>query len=91
MANSPAAANRWFAVSVTGGMTFLGGFLHTLPFLIANVHNALILAYFVVGLELIVIAWIRYKYFATGFLMSFFQVVVGGALVFAAGVLIGSS
>lgn len=76
---------------ITGGMTFLGGFLHTLPFLIANVHNALILAYFVVGLELIVIAWIRYKYFTTGFLMSFFQVVVGGGLVFAAGVLIGSS
>lgn len=76
---------------VTGGTTFIGGFLHTLPFLLPNVNQALILAYFVVGLELIAIAWIRYKYFATNFLMSFLQVVVGGALVFIAGVLIGSS
>lgn len=76
---------------VTGGMTFLGGFLHTLPFLIANVHTALMWAYLVVGIELLVIAWIRYKYFRTSFLMSCVQVIVGGGLVFAAGVLIGSS
>lgn len=76
---------------VTGGMTFMGGFLHTLPFLLPSVDQALILAYFVVGLELIAIAWIRYRYFATNFLVSFLQVVVGGALVFFAGVLIGSS
>ena len=76
---------------VTGGMTFIGGFLHTLPFLIGNVHTALILAYFVVGLELLVIAWIRYKYFNSSFGVSVVQVVVGGGLVFAAGVLIGSS
>src|ERR1700676_4383827 len=67
---------------VTGGMTFLGGFLHTLPFLLPNVNQALVLAYGVVGLELVAIAWIRYRYFATSFLMSFLQVVVGGALVF---------
>ncbi len=50
---------------VTGGMTFLGGFLHTLPFLIANVQTALMWAYLVVGLELLAIAWIRYRYFRT--------------------------
>ena len=76
---------------VTGLMTFIGGFLHTLPFLISNVHTALLWAYAVVGLELIVIAWIRYKYFATSFALSCLQVIVGGGLVFAAGVLIGQS
>ena len=73
-------------------MTFLGGFLHTLPFLIANVHTALTLAYVVVGIELIVIARIRHKYFKTSFALSCLQqVIVGGGLVFAAGVLVGQS
>ena len=76
---------------VTGLMTFIGGFLHTLPFLIPNVHTALLWAYLVVGIELITIAWIRYKYFATSFALSCLQVIVGGGLVFAAGVLIGQS
>jgi VIT1/CCC1 family predicted Fe2+/Mn2+ transporter len=76
---------------VTGGMTFLGGFLHTLPFLIANIQQALTMAYFVVGLELLAISWIRHKYFASSFLVSCVQVLVGGGLVFTAGVLIGSS
>ena len=76
---------------VTGGMTFLGGFLHTLPFLIANIHSALICAYFVVGIELLVISWIRHRYFKSSFAISCLQVIVGGGLVFAAGVLIGSS
>jgi VIT1/CCC1 family predicted Fe2+/Mn2+ transporter len=76
---------------VTGGMTFLGGFLHTLPFLIANIHQALTLAYFVVGLELLAISWVRHRYFASGFLVSCVQVLVGGSLVFTSGVLIGSS
>ena len=76
---------------VTGGMTFIGGFLHTLPFLISNVHTALIWAYFVVGVELLVISWIRYRYFKTSFPISALQVIVGGGLVFTAGVLIGQS
>jgi VIT1/CCC1 family predicted Fe2+/Mn2+ transporter len=76
---------------VTGGATFLGGFLHTLPFLINNLDRALYLAYVVVGIELLAIAWIRYRYFKTTFLVSCVQVIVGGALVFGAGVLIGSS
>src|ERR1700761_2317679 len=83
--------NPVFRGLVTGAMTFIGGFLHTLPFLIHNMHTALILAYFVVGLELLVISWIRYKYFKSSFAISVVQVVVGGGLVFAAGVLIGSS
>ena len=83
--------NPVFRGIVTGLMTFIGGFLHTLPFLILNVHNALTLAYAVVGVELIVIAFIRHRYFRTSFALSCLQVIVGGGLVFAAGVFIGKS
>ena len=76
---------------VTGMMTFVGGFLHTLPFLISNVHVALMWAYFVVGIELLAISWIRYRYMKTSFALSCIQVIVGGGLVFAAGILIGQS
>src|SRR3984957_17277430 len=83
--------NPVFRGLVTGLMTFIGGFLHTLPFLIPQVHTALTLAYFVVGVELILISFIRHKYFKTSFALSCLQVFVGGGLVFAAGVLIGKS
>lgn len=76
---------------IIGVMTFLGGVFHTLPFLISNFHAALTLAYLVVGLELMLIAYIRYKYFEMKAWISVLQVVVGGGLVFLAGVLIGSS
>ena len=81
--------NPVFRGIVTGLMTFLGGFLHTLPFLIPDVRTALMYAYLVVGIELLIISWIRYKYFKTSFALSCLQVIVGGGLVFAAGVLIG--
>ncbi|MGI8688290.1 MAG: hypothetical protein ACR2M3_06885 [Thermomicrobiales bacterium] len=77
--------------AITGGMTFVGGVGHALPFLIANLTVALTLAYFVVGIELIAISLIRTKYFGARFLLSAIQVVVGGALVFVAGVLIGNA
>jgi VIT1/CCC1 family predicted Fe2+/Mn2+ transporter len=83
--------NPIFRGLVTGLMTFVGGFLHTLPFLIANVHLALIYAYFVVGIELLVISWIRYRYMKSSFALSCLQVIVGGGLVFTAGILIGQS
>jgi VIT1/CCC1 family predicted Fe2+/Mn2+ transporter len=83
--------NPVFRGLVTGFMTFIGGFLHTLPFLIPNVHTALSWAYAVVGVELVVIALIRHRYFKTSFALSCLQVIVGGGLVFAAGVLIGQS
>ncbi len=76
---------------ITGAMTFLGGLLHTLPFLISNVNHALTLAYAVVGIELVVIAFIRYKYFKMNFFISCVQVIFGGGLVFLAGIFIGSS
>ncbi len=83
--------NPIFRGIVTGFMTFVGGFLHTLPFLLPNVHTALMWAYGVVGVELVVIALIRHRYFKTSFALSCLQVIVGGGLVFAAGVLIGRS
>ena len=77
--------------AIVGVMTFVGGILHTLPFLIQNLQTALYLAYLVVGLELISIAYIRYRYFKMSFFLSAVQVIFGGVLVFIAGFLIGSS
>jgi len=77
--------------AITGLMTFLGGAGHTLPFLIQNLHYALIVAYIVVGIELTVIAAIRHRYFGTRWAVSILQVIGGGALVFAAGFLFGSA
>jgi len=76
---------------IVGIMTFVGGIFHTLPFLIPDFATALYIAYFVVGLELVSIGYIRYHFFKTSFLFSVVQVVFGGALVFLAGILIGSA
>ncbi len=75
---------------IIGMMTFLGGVGHSLPFLIPNIHLALVIAYLVVAAELIAIAVIRHRYFGTQMWLSVVQVVFGGALVFLAGVTIGS-
>lgn len=77
--------------AVTGLMTTAGGIGHTLPFLIKNFHAAFVAAVIVVAFELGAIAWIRNKYMDTPLLSAAFQVVVGGVLVFIAGIAIGSS
>jgi erythrin-vacuolar iron transport family protein len=77
--------------SITGVATFVGGILHTLPFLLPQVAMALYVAFGVVGVELLAISFIRYRYFQMSFLVSAFQVILGGALVFASGILIGSA
>ena len=77
--------------AIVGGMTFLGGILHTLPFLLAKLSSALTLAYFIVGIELIAIAYIRHRFFKMNFAFSVLQVVLGGGLVILAGFLIGNS
>jgi len=77
--------------SVCGVMTALGGIGHTIPFLIADFHVAMIVAVSVVAVELGVIAWIRHRYMDTPLLAAAFQVVVGGVLVFIAGILIGAA
>ena len=73
-----------------GVMTTLGGLGHALPYLIPEFWTATITAFIVVFFELWAIAWIQNRYMKTPFLRAAFQVVLGGALVFAAGALIGS-
>jgi hypothetical protein len=72
-------------------MTALGGIGHTLPFLIPGFQAALVVAAIVVVVELGVITWIRHRYMDTPTLSAAMQVALGGALVFATGVLIGNS
>ena len=81
----------WLRGAITGAMTTLGGVGHTLPYLIGDFRTATALAIAVVLVELWVIAWIRSRYMDTRFLRAAFEVVVGGLIVFAAGVLIGSA
>jgi hypothetical protein len=76
---------------VCGLMTALGGLGHTLPYLIPDFTTAMTVSVAVVAVELGTISWIRYRFMDTPFLQAAFQVGVGGALVFAAGILIGSS
>ena len=81
----------WLRGGVCGIMTTLGGIGHTLPFLIPNFQLATGVAAGVVLVELGVISWIRHHYMDTPFLSAAFQVVLGGLLVFIAGILIGSA
>lgn len=81
----------WIRGIVCGLMTTIGGLGHTLPFLIPHFWTATGIAVAVVAVELGVIAWIRNHYMDTPLLSAIFQVVVGGVLVFLAGILIGSS
>jgi hypothetical protein len=77
--------------AITGVMTTLGGIGHTLPFLIPSFWTAMVVAVAVVVVELAAISWIRWKYMDTPPVSAAFQVAFGGALVFATGILIGSS
>jgi rubrerythrin len=81
----------WIRGAVCGLMTTAGGIGHTLPFLIAEFHLAMIVAVAVVIVELFAISFIRNRYMDTPFFSAAMQVILGGALVFAAGILIGSS
>lgn len=72
-------------------MTFVGAAGHTLPFLLSSYHAAMTAAIIVVIVELIVIAWIRHRYMETPIWKAVGQIVVGGIVVFAAGILIGNS
>jgi erythrin-vacuolar iron transport family protein len=77
--------------AVCGVMTAIGGLGHTLPYLIPDFWIATTVSIIVVAIELTVISWIRWRFMDTPFLSATFQVMVGGALVFIAGILIGSS
>jgi Uncharacterized conserved protein len=81
----------WLRGMMSGAMTAIGGLGHTLPFLIPDFQLAIGIAFGVVIVELGVIAWIRNRYMDTPFWSATMQVVLGGLLVFATGVLIGSA
>ena len=81
----------WLRGLVCGLMTALGGIGHTLPFLVRDFRVAMIAAIAVVVTELALISWIRNRYMDTPPLSAAMQVGLGGLLVFATGVLIGSS
>ena len=79
----------WKRGFASGVMTMLGGLGHALPYLIPDFWTATSIAVAVVFVELWAIAWIQNRYMETPFLRAALQVVLGGALVFAAGALIG--
>jgi len=81
----------WLRGTVCGLMTAIGGLGHTLPYLIPHFITATVVSGLVVAVELAAISWIRTRFMDTPFLQAAFQVVVGGVLVFIAGILIGSS
>ena len=83
--------NPFVRGSITGVGTFLGGVLHTLPFLIPHYHVALILAVIVVGFELVVLAWMRWRFFEVGFLRALATVTLGGVIIAAVSAALGSA
>ncbi len=74
---------------ITGAATFVGGTAHALPFLISDVDTALAIAYPVVGVELVVIAWIRKRFQHVSLRTSLVQVTLGGIVIATVGFLIG--
>src|SRR5271169_4695175 len=81
----------WARGFVCGLMTTVGGLGHTLPYLISNIKTATTVAVCVVLVELGVISWVRHRYMDTPLVSALLQVMLGGALVFLAGILIGNS
>ena len=77
--------------AITGIGTFLGGILHTLPFLIADYRVALAVAVIVIALELVGLALIRWRFFHTGFLRSFASIALGGAIIVAISAALGGA
>jgi len=75
--------------AITGFATAIGGMLHTLPFLMPNLGLALKVAYVVVLIELLAIAYARYKFMDSKLHHTAIQVVVGGAIVFVVGLWLG--
>ncbi len=77
--------------AITGGMTTIGGIFHTLPFLISNVHKALLVAGCVVAFELFAIAWVRKRFLGVSMRSSLLIVTVGGLITLSIGVALGLS
>ena len=76
--------------SITGVGTFLGGVLHTLPFLIPQYRAALVVALATIAFELVTLAWIRWRFFSTGFLRSFVSIAIGGTIIASVSAALGA-
>ena len=76
---------------IIGAGTFVGGVLHTLPFLIPDLHVALIVAIAMVAFELLTLSWIRWYFFKTGFVRSFVSITLGGLIIVGISAAIGSA
>jgi erythrin-vacuolar iron transport family protein len=74
---------------ITGLATFIGGTMHSLPFLIHDVHKALPVAYAVVAVELVTIAWVRKRFLRAPLAQSLVQVTMAGVLVAGVGIALG--
>jgi erythrin-vacuolar iron transport family protein len=83
--------NSYLRGSITGAGTFLGGILHTLPFLIPQYRAAIIVAVVVIAFELTTLAWIRSRFFGNGFLGSFVSVALAGAIIAAVSAALGGA
>jgi VIT1/CCC1 family predicted Fe2+/Mn2+ transporter len=77
--------------SITGVGTFIGGILHTLPFLIPTYHVAIIAAIVVVAFELVALAYLRWHFFETSFARSFASVTLAGAVIAGVSAALGSA
>ena len=76
---------------ITGVGTFVGGILHTLPFLIPHYHAALFSAIAVVAFELLVLAWLRWRFFEVNFIRALASVTLGGVIIAAVSAALGSA
>ncbi len=76
--------------AITGSGTFLGGVLHTLPFLIPQYHAAVLGALAAMTFELLTLAWIRRRFFGTGFLRSFISITLGGVIIATISAVLGA-
>jgi VIT1/CCC1 family predicted Fe2+/Mn2+ transporter len=75
---------------ITGGATLIGGIVHVLPFLISDVKTALLVAYIVLAVELLAVAWIRQHFLRVSLWRSIIQIVLGGIIIAAVGITLGS-
>jgi VIT1/CCC1 family predicted Fe2+/Mn2+ transporter len=77
--------------AITGGGTFLGGILHTLPFLIPHYHVALVFAAIVVAFELVMLAFLRWRYFEDSFVKALATVTLGGIIIASVSAALGTA
>jgi VIT1/CCC1 family predicted Fe2+/Mn2+ transporter len=83
--------NPFVRGTITGVGTFIGGILHTLPFLIPTYHAAIIAAIVVVAVELIALAWLRWRFFDTSFARSFASITLGGVVIAGVSAALGTA